>query len=98
MSSAVPSGYFHNRKPETWIHQDRQTPLSHSVKTISGIEIRGEPTRVAWVGGVNQHTRQALQGQLMFSRDMEGRILFWLQGKKTTIFCLILIVSLLVTN
>ncbi len=47
---------------------------------VAGIEISGSPMRLKPVGGVNQMTRQAVQGDLMSARTTKGELFFWLQG------------------
>jgi hypothetical protein len=58
------------------------SPSSNN-RTIGGIEITGTPSRVEAVGGINRHTGQALQGDLMWARQPGGELVFWLQGRGT---------------
>ena len=47
---------------------------------VAGMEIRGTPTFISWIGGKNP-AGQSVQGALMSARDEKGNWIFWLQGK-----------------
>jgi hypothetical protein len=49
---------------------------------IAGVEIRGTPTFLGWIGGKNP-AGQLVQGALKSARDEKGNWIFWLEGKDT---------------
>ncbi|MCA3081341.1 MAG: hypothetical protein ING69_01660, partial [Rhodocyclaceae bacterium] len=49
---------------------------------IAGVEIRGTPTFLGWIGGKNP-AGQLVQGALKSARDEKGNWIFWLEGKGT---------------
>ena len=60
-----------------------QALVGGRARTVGGVAIRGEPSRLETVAGTSQSTGKVLQGDLMFGRTATGSPMFWLKGSDT---------------
>ena len=55
----------------------RRAQSGLSVPSVDGIKLRGEPSMIKTITGINHSTGQTAQGELMFGKTDSGTSLFW---------------------